>query len=222
MFCSFTVEPKSNDGCSATPDDASSTNAGKAKSNWEQVLQSATSDWAKQRSRVSTPRNVGGARKNKWTPAEDSQLLTTVQEWGSNDWSKVAQFIPGRTGKQCRERWLARLSPDVLQEDWSADEDLTLLSKQNEFGNRWSKIREFLPGRSTVSLKNRWNWLCRRDVPNHSEEFQVIAMSHVGTLPRKEVPDQPTKPDPAEDIIAPMLNLTFWQEADVVGMWDFI
>jgi hypothetical protein len=168
------------------------------------------------------PRNVGGTRKNKWTPTEDNQLQLTIQEWGSNNWSKVAQFIPGRTGKQCRERWLARLSPDVLLEDWSADEDLTLLSKQSQFGNRWSKIREFLPGRSTVSLKNRWNWLCRRDVPNHSEEFEAMAMSHVATPPRKEVPDKPVNPEPPEDFVQGMLNLALWHDPDILGMWDFI
>jgi hypothetical protein len=70
------------------------------------------------------------------------------------------------------------LSPEVVREDWSAEEDLILVQKQAEFGNHWSKIKVFLPGRSGIAAKNRWNWLSRRNIPSHSHEFEIIARSH--------------------------------------------
>jgi hypothetical protein len=54
---------------------------------------------------------------------------------------------------------------------------MVLVAKQGEFGNRWAIIKPFLPGRSLVSVKNRWNWLCRRDIPSHSAEFEAIVKS---------------------------------------------
>jgi hypothetical protein len=92
-----------------------------------------------------------------------------------------------RSGKQCRERWIAHLSPEVVRQDWSPEEDLILVQKQGEFGNHWAKIRAFLPGRSVVAAKNRWNWLARRNIPKQSGEFEVIAKLHTETKEVQEI-----------------------------------
>jgi myb proto-oncogene protein len=118
---------------------------------------------------------IRGTPKNKWTAAEDAMLTAAVAEFGLFDWPRVAVKVPGRTGKQCRERWVDKLSPDVALGEWSAEEDSILLAKESEFGHAWSKIREFLPGRSTGAVKNRWSWLNRRPVPIHEETFRAIA-----------------------------------------------
>jgi hypothetical protein len=147
---------------------------GKRRSEWAQFLESAAAQWTKEKLRIPIARNVGGGRKNKWTPDEDHTLGCAVGQFGENSWRKVAIVVPGRTSKQCRERWLAQLSPSLVRDEWSANEDLVLVEKQRELGNQWVKIKEFLPGRSPVAVKNRWTWLCRRDVPNHTSEFQQI------------------------------------------------
>jgi hypothetical protein len=120
-------------------------------------------------------RNVGGTPKKKWSPDEDAALIAAVSDAGPAHWPHIAQRIPGRTGKQCRERWVDNLSPDLLRDDWSADEDMILIMRQSEFGNAWAKIRSFLPGRSIGGIKNRWSWLSRKDIPNHAGEFNLIA-----------------------------------------------
>jgi hypothetical protein len=73
----------------------------------------------------------------------------------------MATGIPGRTGKQCRERWTNRLDPALNHEMWTPQEDATLLYQQKAKGNCWSKITTFLPHRSANALKNRWCWLAR-------------------------------------------------------------
>lgn len=99
----------------------------------------------------------------KWTAEEDEILRQNVAKQGVNHWRDIAQHLPGRNGKQCRERWYNQLAPSLSTDDWAPHEDATLQRERRMYGNRWSRIAEFLPGRSANSIKNRWNWLCRRE-----------------------------------------------------------
>jgi hypothetical protein len=40
--------------------------------------------------------------QRKWTPEEDDLLRSLVQKLGLKHWNRVAQYLPERTGKQCR------------------------------------------------------------------------------------------------------------------------
>jgi hypothetical protein len=40
-------------------------------------------------------------------------LIQLVQQYGVRKWSHIAQMLPGRIGKQCRERWHNHLRPDI-------------------------------------------------------------------------------------------------------------
>jgi hypothetical protein len=61
-------------------------------------------------------------KKQAWTPAEDAQLLALVTEHGPTSWSEIAKSLPGRIGKQCRERWHNHLSPEVKKEGFTDEE----------------------------------------------------------------------------------------------------
>ena len=43
--------------------------------------------------------------KVSWTPEEDQNLQSLVEIHGRTKWSFIGKFLPGRAGKQCRERW---------------------------------------------------------------------------------------------------------------------
>ena len=45
-----------------------------------------------------------GIGKKSWTTAEDDILADVVAKHGAHRWSSVASYLPGRAGKQCRER----------------------------------------------------------------------------------------------------------------------
>jgi len=54
--------------------------------------------------------------------------------------------IPGRKGKQCRERWQNQLDPDVRKGPWSDEEEQLLIAVQKRYGNKWvdiAKVRLF-------------------------------------------------------------------------------
>jgi hypothetical protein len=100
--------------------------------------------------------------KMKWTEAEDALLLQWIEVHGTMNWTLVASHIPGRTGKQCRERWKNGFDPNLNHKTWTPDEDAILLSEQAHSGTQWAKIASFLPNRSQNAVKNRWYWLKRQ------------------------------------------------------------
>jgi hypothetical protein len=100
-------------------------------------------------------------KKSKWTCEEDEQLRSAVRAYGTDSWNRISSFVPARTGKQCRERWIGRLSPAVSTDTWLPTEDQILIQAHAMRGNCWALIASKLPGWSALNVKNRWNWLAR-------------------------------------------------------------
>lgn len=61
--------------------------------------------------------------KGPWTVEEDLKLIENVKKYGARNWSQIAKALPGRIGKQCRERWHNHLNPEIIKEKWTEEED---------------------------------------------------------------------------------------------------
>lgn len=54
-------------------------------------------------------------------------------------WCNFLQ-LPGRIGKQCRERWFNHLDPSIRKGDWARDEEVIIYEAQRHFGNRYVRV----------------------------------------------------------------------------------
>jgi hypothetical protein len=95
--------------------------------------------------------------KGNWTFEEDEKIMAWVEAHGTKSWSQLAATMPGRIGKQTRERYHNAIKPGLGNHEWTQSEDDLVIGLQLTWGNKWERIADFLPDRSANSIKNRWN-----------------------------------------------------------------
>lgn len=100
--------------------------------------------------------------RSKFSPDEDRELLALVEEYGTKNWILVAEHMPNRNSRQCRERYLNYLDPNRNTDPWTEDEDRLLEEKYAKYGPRWVHMVKFFPHRTDAMIKNRHMVLQRR------------------------------------------------------------
>eukprot|EP00798_Chlamydomonas_sp_ICE-L_P021927 gene21927-28973_t len=102
--------------------------------------------------------SVETKKAQKWTVDEVQNLKRAMDAQGEHiDWGKVSFSVPGRTGKQCREKYKNDLKMGLLKDPWSEQEEYILAKWHSIIGNQWSAIAKYLPNRSDNNIKNHWN-----------------------------------------------------------------
>lgn len=109
--------------------------------------------------------------RKKFTEEEDKRLKELAETYGAKKWDLIAEQMPGRNGRQCRDRYRNYLVPGFFNGQWQQSEDDLLKKLYEEIGPQWAKMMKYFNGRSSNSLKNRWNYfVCRLDKENDDDE----------------------------------------------------
>jgi hypothetical protein len=130
--------------------------------------------------------------KGSWTRKEDEIIINFVSQYGTKKWTKLAAILPGRIGKQCRERWKNHLDPANTKTAWTKEEDMQLVELHKLYGNHWAKIASHMRGRSDNSIKNRWNSTLSRNIQKNGNIFPrllgkgkaVLNLAAIQNLPK--------------------------------------
>ncbi|XP_041019338.1 transcription factor MYB3R-1 isoform X4 [Juglans microcarpa x Juglans regia] len=121
--------------------------------------------------------------KGPWSKEEDEVIIKLVNKHGPKKWSTIAQHLPGRIGKQCRERWHNHLNPAINKEAWTQEEELALIHAHQIYGNKWAELAKLLPGRSDNAIKNHWNSSVKKKLDSYLASgllAQIPALPLVG------------------------------------------
>ncbi|XP_023881220.1 transcription factor MYB3R-1 isoform X1 [Quercus suber] len=140
--------------------------------------------------------------KGPWSKEEDEKIIELVNKYGSKKWSTIAEALPGRIGKQCRERWHNHLNPNISKEPWTEEEELALIRAHQIYGNKWAELSKFLPGRTDNAIKNHWNSSVKKKLQSYLasgllEQFQ--GLPYVGNPSSSSVGVQQCQVDMVED-----------------------
>lgn len=77
--------------------------------------------------------------------------------------------MESRSGKQCRERYINQLDPRIKKTMWTFEEDAIIMRLHSQYGKKWSRFMDQLPGRSDNAIKNRYHIISR---DNYSDHYQ--------------------------------------------------
>ena len=108
-------------------------------------------------------------KRQKWKKLEDKKLSTLIKnQKGSIKWDVVAHQISNgcikKSAKQCRERWLHQLDPELQNTKWTFDENKKLFKLHLEIGNKWKNISSHFEGRTDNTIKNNFFSLIRKSL----------------------------------------------------------
>lgn len=122
-------------------------------------------------------------RTHSWTADEDQRLCDAVREFGTDNWTIIAQRVGnGRSRAQCSQRWLRGLNPTISKVSWSQEEDNLLIDTVKRFGSKsWGKIAAVLGNRCDVQCRYRYNLLVRtKHVENVKERSKKAKDTNKG------------------------------------------
>lgn len=118
----------------------------------------------------------------RFTAKEDEMLLQFAEKYGAKNWRLIGNLMPGRTPKQCRDRYRNYLAPGINHSEWNEEEDKLLYDKYLQFGPKWSYLCQFFHNRTANDIKNRYKYKTIKMNPHEPKIFKKCNL----ILPKKE------------------------------------
>ncbi|CAD8083685.1 unnamed protein product [Paramecium sonneborni] len=115
-------------------------------------------------------------KKACWTPLED-KVLKQLQQFKPNKWCEIAIDLMRicktpyiRQGKSCRDRWVNKLDPNIINNPWTKEEELLLFRETELRGKKWAEISSqvFQSQRTENNIKNRYYNIFKQAESQHT------------------------------------------------------
>ncbi|KAF3505256.1 hypothetical protein F2Q69_00039663 [Brassica cretica] len=136
-----------------------------------------------------------GCRKGPWTPEEGKLLGEYVSSNGEGRWSTVAKSAGlNRSGKSCRLRWVNYLRPGLKRGQITPQEEGIILELHSLWGNKWSTIARYLPGRTDNEIKNYWRTHYKKKEKSFSKQEKLRrSRKQLDLKPQPQLQNQQSK-----------------------------
>lgn len=136
---------------------------------------------------------------------------------------QLAQFIKGREARQCRDRYLKYLAPNVVNGPWTPEEEDLLTEKFNIYGSSWKTIATFFPTRTDVNIKSKWKKMQRhitKELLSNSNNYSNESVFSSSDSENSPIISQATTPKEQEEYVINMVN----EEDPYIfdGLWNTI
>lgn len=121
-------------------------------------------------------RGSSDTTKTNWTAEEDEDLQAAVEEHGAGNWAAskclshsrlqhsltlypppVSLFLTNvRSPAACYHRYTQSLQPSIKRGTWTPSEDTKLRDAVALYGQKWSRVKDLLPGRTAPQCRERY------------------------------------------------------------------
>lgn len=130
--------------------------------------------------------------KKPFSIDEDNFLSSIINMIGEKNWVVASKLMKqgnyDRNPRQCRDRYYHYLDPKINKSDWTKQEDELLMKSVEIHGKKWKMMEKIIPGRSEVSIRNRYNLVLRKKMKREnglnrkhnimSQEFSFLDNFH--------------------------------------------
>lgn len=97
---------------------------------------------------------VDNDTKQNWSHREDKIIIEWVKLSKNKNWHQCAELLESRSGKQCKERWINYLNPEVKKGKWNVEEHVRYIELLLKKGCDWQYISNGLKSRPENLVKN--------------------------------------------------------------------
>jgi hypothetical protein len=156
--------------------------------------------------------------RSRFRPDEDTLLRALVSTYGINSWTEIAQHLPGRNVRQCRDRWFHYLADLPAACSWSGEEDILLRQMMDRFDGSLEHMKAFFPNQTPQEIQRRWVFIKHQEGSSNTEVPQTIITEEAQT-PEQIIPKRgPTELEIAhfEEVLTFSFGDNWWKGQD----WD--
>ncbi|CAE6532810.1 unnamed protein product [Rhizoctonia solani] len=185
----------------------------------------------KEKQGTGTSKSRDKAAGNSWSEEEDRFLLEGIQRHGMGNWPEVALHLNAamagksnhvaRTPNQCSFRYSKSLCPTIKKGKWTKEEDEALRKGVAAFGRMWTKVQEYVQGRTDAQCRERWSNMLDPSLKTGpwdeecAKRYQMLIKLQENGLPPAEEPSKRGKK--RKEVQQPQLPPTESNEAPVAS-----